>query len=315
MFSLIVYNIKIIKYADILYKRNKYCSKKKKKIDLKRSLKNWKVILHLKLTLRVKDILTRRFKRCSRNSVKIFKTQNWKKTYNYLIKKNVIIKISDNNNELIFFVEYSNNCLFRKNLVHPVHAFVTFTDKKLKYPLICTKSVCIYIYMYASRKYISLYIDWIHVVLNIFSFLTIQFTKEIFHIYKEYDKRQFGEFFWNLIIETRGGSSFFIANIKMPFVMNKYISLSSRSIIYFLFFLYIYRSFYPRSCTYVFEFFHRFSWHLCCTYMDFSIDIRIYEIGGCPGTRRLFHIRTDVRTVREIFHEHLHRVKFATCNV
>lgn len=26
--------------------------------------------------LRVKDILTRRFKRCSRNSVKIFKTQN-----------------------------------------------------------------------------------------------------------------------------------------------------------------------------------------------------------------------------------------------
>lgn len=49
--------------------------------------------------------------------------------------------------------------------------------------------------------------------------------------------------------------------------------------------------------------------------MDFSIDIRIYEIGGCPGTRRLFHIRTDIRTVREIFHEHLHRVKFATCGL
>lgn len=214
--------------------------------------------------LRVKDILTRRFKRCSRNSVKIFKTQNWKKTYNYLIKKNVIIKISDNNNELIFFVEYSNNCLFRKNLVHPVHAFVTFTDKKLKYPLICTKSVCIYIYMYASRKYISLYIDWIHVVLNISSFLTIQFTKEIFHIYKEYDKRQLGEFFWNLIIKTRGRSSFFIANIKMPFVMNKYISLSSRSIIYF-FFIYIDRFIHDHVRT-------------CLNFSTVSLDICVVRI-------------------------------------
>lgn len=87
-------------------------------------------------------------------NIKKIKLKEDVSVYNYFNKK------ISGNKELIFFIEYSSfSCLVRKNLVHPVHSFVTFISKKLRYPLICTKNVCIYIDMYASRKYISLYID------------------------------------------------------------------------------------------------------------------------------------------------------------
>lgn len=59
-------------------------------------------------------------------NIKKIKLKEDVSVYNYFNKK------ISGNKELIFFIEYSSfSCLVRKNLVHPVHSFVTFISSDI----------------------------------------------------------------------------------------------------------------------------------------------------------------------------------------